>query len=274
MKQPRPPRLPTWLLERLGTGEHASSLIGDLAEQYAVGRSRGWYWRQAIIALALDLLPVLRAHSLSFILALIAGCALTAAGQWVNSLVFVPVGSNVWRESSHPWSIQALAVFVALVLSRASLIAFSFVSVWAVTRVHRAHQRGVLVAFVLILAAQQSPWLARLAFDTLGDGRFARYLVYDIYGVVFQVAFALAGGLWAIRTQKFADMDHRTRLAAVLVGCQQLLGAVIFAGSRIAALSPFRVAAVAYETAELATLAYLVFVLWLPQTRHQEVAIE
>jgi hypothetical protein len=46
-----PPRLAAWLLERLSSGYHRESLVGDLFEQYAGGRTRFWYWRQVLIAI-------------------------------------------------------------------------------------------------------------------------------------------------------------------------------------------------------------------------------
>jgi hypothetical protein len=52
MRSSRPPLLATWLIARLVPGEHTESLIGDLMEQFNCGRSPGWYWRQAISAVA------------------------------------------------------------------------------------------------------------------------------------------------------------------------------------------------------------------------------
>jgi len=70
-----PPRLANWLLERFGTTSRLHSLLGDLAEEYANGRSRGWYWRQALGTVALDSVRTLRthAHSLSFIVTSVTG---------------------------------------------------------------------------------------------------------------------------------------------------------------------------------------------------------
>ena len=39
----RPPRVATWLLDRLGPP--SGPLHGDLREEWAKGRGRVWYWR-------------------------------------------------------------------------------------------------------------------------------------------------------------------------------------------------------------------------------------
>lgn len=53
MKRHRPPpRLATWLVSHLAGRYRRDALIGDLAEEFRRGRSGGWYWRQALWALA------------------------------------------------------------------------------------------------------------------------------------------------------------------------------------------------------------------------------
>lgn len=49
------PRAATWLLERVGGRSRFEPLIGDLVEQFEDGRSRLWYWWQAVGTLAIDL---------------------------------------------------------------------------------------------------------------------------------------------------------------------------------------------------------------------------
>jgi len=44
----RPPRLADWLLQQLAEGRRQQSILGDLHEQFARGRSVSWYWRQTI----------------------------------------------------------------------------------------------------------------------------------------------------------------------------------------------------------------------------------
>ena len=43
------PATAIWLLERLSSSAEDESLIGDLLEQYSVGRGRCWYWRQVLL---------------------------------------------------------------------------------------------------------------------------------------------------------------------------------------------------------------------------------
>ncbi len=200
-----PPRFARWLLERFGRTLRLGSLVGDLDEEHADGRSRAWYWRQVVGALAVGYSRALRMHSLSFVLAIAAGCAVTLAWQFANNLVFPPVYHNLWHVRQHPWTAEAALHLLGLLLNRASLFGLCFVSAWVVTRVHGAQQRAVLVAFVLALTAQHIPWLARLVTDTSGNARFATYLEYEISGVLFQGALVLAAGLWVIRAQRFSE---------------------------------------------------------------------
>jgi hypothetical protein len=47
----RPPKAATRLLERITFGPTRDAIVGDLIEQYQHGRSRGWFWRQALLLL-------------------------------------------------------------------------------------------------------------------------------------------------------------------------------------------------------------------------------
>lgn len=255
-----PPRLARWLLERFGRTLRLGSLVGDLDEEHADGRSRAWYWRQVVGALAVGYSRALRMHSLSFILAVAAGCAVTIAWHFADNFIFLPV--NLWRIRQHPWTAAAVLYFSGLLLTRASVFGLCFVSAWVVTRVHRAHQRAVLVAFVLALTAQHIPWIARLVTDLLGNARFATYLEYEIIGVLFHGVFVLASGLWAVRTQRFSEMNRSTRWLALLVAGQLLVGAMIFAVSRVLDLSPLRPFAKIFSLVQFASIAYLALLLW------------
>jgi hypothetical protein len=47
--------LATWMLEHVTFGSPNESLSGDLLEEFQSGRTAGWYWRQALAAIAITL---------------------------------------------------------------------------------------------------------------------------------------------------------------------------------------------------------------------------
>jgi hypothetical protein len=50
MSEKRVPPVAAWILEQFSSDPRNENLMGDLAEQFAAGRSRAWYWRQALRA--------------------------------------------------------------------------------------------------------------------------------------------------------------------------------------------------------------------------------
>src|SRR5215467_1760223 len=75
----RPPLAATWLLRYLTDTPHFDSIIGDLEEFYFEGRSRAWYWRQTLVALAVQFVRDIRTHKLLALRALFAAWALMPA---------------------------------------------------------------------------------------------------------------------------------------------------------------------------------------------------
>jgi hypothetical protein len=75
----QPPRILTWLLNRLLSGSARDSVIGDLIEQHHRGRSSPWYWRQALLAVFLDAFREVAEHKLLTIRAIVVGYAVSEA---------------------------------------------------------------------------------------------------------------------------------------------------------------------------------------------------
>jgi hypothetical protein len=69
-----PPRIALALLQRHASGE----LIGDLTEGHLRGRSRLWFWRQTVFALALIAVNEARAHKLFTLRGVVVGGAVCA----------------------------------------------------------------------------------------------------------------------------------------------------------------------------------------------------
>jgi hypothetical protein len=145
----KPPRLAMAILMRLGPREEP--LVGDLVEEYTTGRSRLWFWRQALAAVAAGAIRGIRDQPLRAV-----GAA--ALGWAVLGLVFVPFGdraanglaklvwnwnravgygSNVW------WPFQIAAAFV-------SYAGFAL-SAFVVARLHRGNP-AMLLAYVTSVA--------------------------------------------------------------------------------------------------------------------------
>ena len=61
MKAAKPPALATWLLEQTRCSA-TDAVAGDLLEEFHRGRSAGWYWRQALMAIAVGSAAEIRRH--------------------------------------------------------------------------------------------------------------------------------------------------------------------------------------------------------------------
>ena len=230
------PRAATWLLEHFG-GPAFGPIIGDLAEQYTEGRTRIWYWRQALGALAIRWLGITRRHGSTFTAALVAGSALNWALEQICSLTFKPVYQNLPYVKLHPWSEMAVIRLSGMVANTLFWCAICFSCAWLVTRVHRSHQRIVLMSFVLVQVVLRLLNIVPLAFAKPQD---TVALATQIILTGQHVVFVLVSGLWAVRMYRTGKLDgtHRQiRLVSALWLSQVLLTALIFGARRVGELS-------------------------------------
>jgi hypothetical protein len=127
MKVSRLSLLALGLLERLLGGSERESMIGDIAEQAARGRSAAWVWAQTLLAIAGDAVretrkrPVvclLGAFFLGYGAAAILGTVKLLPGLRLLDQMMVGVGAGwvVGRSGGLP----AVATFAALVLAMRS----------------------------------------------------------------------------------------------------------------------------------------------------------
>jgi hypothetical protein len=111
-----PPRRAIWFLQNACPGEN-EALTGDLIERFCEGQTRGWFWRQVLIAFALGILSEIRRHWPHFCYA-IAGAAMPAflwkavrgAGFWLH-----------WWTLPWPWSQFVLELSPTALLAWAAL---------------------------------------------------------------------------------------------------------------------------------------------------------
>jgi hypothetical protein len=136
------------------SGPRTESLLGDLAEQFG-RRSRAWYWRQVLTAIAVSTLSDLRQHKLAASRALLVGWALyflSAEGviRAATATRYVAANICLWAGVSSPPAAcptgvdRTLAEVLPRLLATLSCMAIG----WAVARLDRHRP-----AFVLFFAA-------------------------------------------------------------------------------------------------------------------------
>ena len=89
MKLRRPPKIAAWLIER------NSPLAGDLLEEFQRGKSRGWFWRQALIAMAAGWGHNVRVSQL-YLTALLIGFAAQSLAAVALCWLHLPPRSAGW----------------------------------------------------------------------------------------------------------------------------------------------------------------------------------
>ena len=84
-----------WALERLAGGPTGESIIGDIEEQFARGRSCSWYWQQVLVAIVVGIYADFRLRPFVVIFVLGVTPALTFA--WVEFT------SSLYAWAMHRW---------------------------------------------------------------------------------------------------------------------------------------------------------------------------
>ena len=177
------PAVATALLSRIAPQDE--SLLGDLAEEYQAGRSRVWYWRQVLSAVATATLHGVGMHPLRAVSSVVIG--------WGSLLLlFVAFGDRtangiaglVWgwdRQAAYAsgwwWPFQVTAAFV-------SYAGFALSAV-VVVRVSGRHAPAMLLAYAA------SVMLVLLAFDVWMETAMARSSVPIPHAVFYAVSVAL-----------------------------------------------------------------------------------
>jgi hypothetical protein len=214
-------------------------LIGDLLEQFADGRSTFWYWRQAVGVLAGNACAALRRHAGSFVLAILAGYELTSLWQLGCMRAFQGIYVNLAEVKRHPWTLDAFLRLAGMQADMACEFALYLCSAWLVTRVHRAHQRAVLVAFAAALMARHLSTIAETLSRGAAHTDFAVSLATQIILTALEAACILVAGLWMIRTKGFSRFDRRIRFVARMWIAQTFITGLLFAACRVGEI-PYR----------------------------------
>ena len=168
-----PPAVATWLLERFGVGQ---ALTGDLVERYSLGRSRFWFWRQALLAIVIGSVKDIREHKL---LAIRAVCVAGVTSYLLGLVARLIIGFG-WR----PWYVFLIAGCV-----------MNGVVGWVVGRLHRPHHGATVLGLVVLALLLQGPEFVRVFSNAMQHPRFQPYLAGWFINVPLETLSILIGGI-------------------------------------------------------------------------------
>lgn len=199
MMTSHPPHLADWLLLRLASGPRRQSLIGDLHEQHARGRSTAWYWRQTVTTILGGMASDVRRHPVGVAHALCAGL-----GAWVlySVLVMSPVG---WLVERIALDHEGLRTGAAIWWASIPLVFFGgWTAGRTVLRFHGERLAAALVLLGLAGVVTGLPRLLSLSLDAFGYSNYRSYLFWQVVHLTVPVVGIVIGGLSA---QRSSDHD-------------------------------------------------------------------
>jgi hypothetical protein len=98
-----PPKLALWWLRHTYPGDHGEALAGDLIERFRAGATRGWFWKQVLIASLTGTLVQIRYRWAIFCYAAAASVAMS------DTRIYAPLPISSWlRWSDLPWPLSQL----------------------------------------------------------------------------------------------------------------------------------------------------------------------
>jgi hypothetical protein len=154
----RPPRVATWLLQRLACGPEGEALAGDLIEQYQRGRSAVWYHAQVAWAIVAGAAEDARQHYVLAIRAVILWYLLA----WITAQVALEVyglfGQWIWNWTvAHDWNVLRIVWFGRVRWTSPPLLLMSCVNSamigWVIARFHPRHVGSTLLTTAAVMIA-------------------------------------------------------------------------------------------------------------------------
>ena len=144
-------KLAMWLLWRFGVPQRNESLVGDLIEERAAGRSALWLWGQTAAAIADTVVRDLRDHWVLAIRAI--GTGWIAFFLYGSICARVPLLEWWWETPNH--TLQNLYFYI--LIAEVSIV-WPLACGWTVARTHRAQPAAMVLAFAASVCLAY-PWL-------------------------------------------------------------------------------------------------------------------
>ena len=177
-----PPRIATWFLAVFGCSPDNDAIVGDLAECYRAGRSRGWYWWQALVAIVVGLSQETRRNKL-----LAARCI--GAGS-VLAIVFSELLQRVLIPHSIVSSLRFFSPMFSILLVAACVASIHLGK--AMASLHSKYRRAFAVLYVIAFCSTLYVcWIATLL--TAASARTTGHVVLGGFINYLWVLRALSG---------------------------------------------------------------------------------
>ena len=174
------PSLARWLLQHFGSSPNNDAIMGDIAEQYAQGRSRIWYWQQVVTAIALGMITECWNHKLLAGQALVRGWLVL----YLCSYTLRPLFNNLAS-----WSRWWRAYWIRPSVFTLSCLLCGFLSGYLVARVHRSHRVPLVLLFTASSCCVLWSW-----FALYRDLRILPFYFFSILLNLSMPAAMLVGG--------------------------------------------------------------------------------
>jgi len=215
------PRIATWLLKRFGCSPKNDSLVGDLIEHRQSGRSRFWYWKQVLVAIAAGLVGEIREHKLLTVRAIAIGWSVPILYHFVFHPFIVEM---LWR--LEPWIVvqhpsfyhsyyHDLERFVwgesgSLLQFLALQCLLGFLNGWLVARLNRGNPRMPVMAYAASVSiCAMMNWTYYLLVTGQMPPLFPPILFVFVVADQLSVVVILAGG-GLLRDSKRKDAFRAT----------------------------------------------------------------
>jgi hypothetical protein len=199
-----PPVLAVWLLDQFG-GDGA--VAGDLVEQYARGKSQGWFWRQALTAAFVCSLRHVREHKRLTLTAVLMGSGLMLIGtavlgeplsRIIRSWMLYRV-IPAWMESAFPppAALPFFGLWVLDLTSYAPVAAVGTASGWVVGRLYQQHGvfMTVFATAVLVRALVHS---VEAMTPTMAVSRTMFLIIWTL----LPMCSVVLGGVWGLGSRR------------------------------------------------------------------------
>ncbi len=159
MSTAEPPSIATWMLEHWTPGSRNDALAGDLLEEFhseRTGRTRAWYWRQVLAAIAIGCFHEILDRGTALLFAVLWA---SIAPAWLLIVVAVEQRFNLiahFRQMDFPWSTASdtgLLLVANLFFIWAGILLYLIPHLWFRRSLSfRLLARGVMASIPVVVA--------------------------------------------------------------------------------------------------------------------------